>query len=467
MNPQQPIVRPSLVTSGPGAYWTVGEVTAAPGAVADLTVNVGTTYQTWLGFGGSFNEQGWDALSAVSDADKDRAMKLLFDKAEGAALEFGRIPIGASDYALERYTLNDTPDDYEMTNFSIEHDRTLLIPFIKAALAINPNVRLWASPWSPPAWMKTNGKLDGTSKRVDNSTVDNLPDAQMKGDAQTLEAFALYLARFVEEYEKEGIPIESIMPQNEPGYATRYPSCLWSADVMRMFIGDHLGPMFASRGIDAEIWFGTMSNADAGKDGTMLNAVAADAKAMLYIKGFGLQWNMISYVGDLVSKGLPILQTEHKCGNYPWESGTFNANQPPNDHAYGAESWGLIRDWLKAGVHSYSAWNMVLDKQGKNLDFDRPWPQNALLYVDRTAGTLNVTPAYYVFRHVSYFVEPGAKRVAASADDALAFANPDGSVVAIVHNGGGSPKTTTLGIGDTRLQFQVPAQGWATVNWKP
>ena len=202
----------------------------------------------------------------------------------------------------------------------------------------------------------------------------------------------------------------------------------------------------------------------------MLNAIAADATAMSFVKGFGLQWNMISYVDDVMGKSLPILQTEHKCGNYPFSvagAPAFNPDRPPNDHAYGEESWALIRDWLKAGVNSYSAWNMVLDTVGKNLDYDRPWPQNALLVVDRDAGTLTATAAYYVFRHFSYFVDPGATRVATGGTgDALAFKNPDGSIITVVYNNGGQAKPTTLGIGDTRLQFEVPAHGWATVNWQ-
>jgi glucosylceramidase len=161
------------------------------------------------------------------------------------------------------------------------------------------------------------------------------------------------------------------------------------------------------------------------------------------------------------------MQTEHRCGNYPWEEATFNPNQPPNDHAYAVESWGLIRDWIEAGVNSYSAWNMVLDTQGHNLDEERPWPQNALLTVSRSSGTLNVTPAYYVFRHFSYFVDPGAVRLGTSGNaDALAFRNPDGSLVTVVHNSGGQAAQTTLGVGGTTVQFQVPAQGWATVNWQ-
>ena len=161
------------------------------------------------------------------------------------------------------------------------------------------------------------------------------------------------------------------------------------------------------------------------------------------------------------------MQTEQKCGNYPWETATFNPDQPPNDHAYAEESWGLITDWLEAGVNVYSAWNMVLDTLGHNLDYERPWPQNALLTVDRSTNRLIVTPAYYVFRHVSQFVDPGAVRIGTSGSvDALAFRNPDGSIVTVMHNPGGSPRTTTLGVGAARLQLVIPARGWATVNWE-
>jgi glucosylceramidase len=161
------------------------------------------------------------------------------------------------------------------------------------------------------------------------------------------------------------------------------------------------------------------------------------------------------------------MQTEHKCGNYPWESATFNPDSPPNDYAYAEESWGLIRDWINAGVNAYSAWNMVLDTQGQNLDVERPWPQNALLTVDRASKQLTATPAYYVFRHLSYFVDPGATRVQVSgSNDALAFVNPDGSIATIIHNGGGQASQMTLGVDGSTLQFQVPARGWATVLWQ-
>ncbi|WP_438016858.1 glycoside hydrolase family 30 beta sandwich domain-containing protein [Sorangium sp. So ce315] len=449
-----PVIEPTLITSGPNDYWTTGEPTEVTSGNADVTVDDATTHQRWDGFGGTFNEVGWHVLSMLSEPERARAIELLFDRHEGAAFVYGRVPIGASDYAMDRYTLNETPNDHAMESFSIDRDREKLIPYIKAALAVRPDLHLWASPWTPPTWMKSNGAMDG---------------GRMKDDANVLKAYALYFAKFVEAYADEGITIEAVHPQNEPNYETRYPSCIWTGPLMARFIGAHLGPTFAERGLATQIYLGTMSNAESGKDGAIISAVTGDATAMGYVKGFGLQWNMMGSVSGLRARNLPIVQTEHKCGNYPWNpagSPTFNANKPPNDHAYAEESWGLIRDWIKAGVTSYLAWNMVLDTAGKNLDSQRPWPQNALLTVDTATRTLSVTPAYHVFRHVSAYVDPGAMRVGTTGGDALAFKNPDGTIVTVLYNSSNAAKTTTLGVAGKKLQFSVPAHGWATVNWK-
>jgi glucosylceramidase len=230
---------------------------------------------------------------------------------------------------------------------------------------------------------------------------------------------------------------------------------------MRDFVRDYLGPTFAELGVEADIWFGTVS---APEDAEHVTTAMSDMATRQLIKGIGAQWNLVENVGGWVSQyGVPVMQTEHKCGNYPWEDG-FNPDRPPNDHAYAIESWGLIKQWVEAGVNSYSAWNMVLDTQGQNLDVERPWPQNALLVVDRGAATLTVTPAYYVFRHLAYFVDPGAVRIGTSGGDALAFKNPDGSIIVIVYSSAGG--ATTVAVGGTTVQFTVPANGWATVNWE-
>ncbi len=453
--PVTPVVRPALVTSGPTGYWVHGQWTEVVGANATVTVNENQEFQQWLGFGGTFNEAGWDALSVLDPAVRDQAVALLFDEANGAGLDWGRIPMGSSDYALDRYSYSTTADDWEMANFSIERDEQLLIPYIKAALAYNADVRLWASPWSPPAWMKDNADPNG---------------GNMRNESQVLDAYALYFARFVEEYAAAGLTIEHVQPQNEPGYVTRYPSCSWGATsdnptgptYLGNFVANYLGPTFLERGLPTQIWFGTLSNEET-YDAYM---GGLDSTARSYVTGVGLQWNTMAHIPQLTSEGLLVMQTEHRCGNYPWEETTFNPDQPPNDHAYAMESWGLIRDWVQAGAHIYSAWNMVLDTRGQNLDEERPWPQNALLAVDRGTSTLLVTPAYYVFRHVSQYVDAGATRIGTQGGDALAFRNPDGSIVAVIHNSGGQAAQTTLSVGGTTLQFDVPGSGWATVIWE-
>jgi glucosylceramidase len=438
-----------VVTSAQNAYWAPGPVMKVTSGTADLNVDKSTTYQRWDGFGGCFNEMGWDALSVVSADQVTTALKLLFDAREGANFAYGRLPMGASDYATSWYTLDDTTTaDYTMASFSIDRDRQKLIPFIKAALQVKPDIHLWASPWVVPSWM-----MDASRN--------------MKSDAQTLGAHALYMAKFVEEYAKDGLKIEAIHPQNEPGYARVH----WTQSLFISFIKTYLGPTLAQRNLTTQIWCGTMSKDP--DDTNIAKALANDPAALQYTKGFGVQWNLQAAVATLAQKG-PVMQTEHKCGNYNfatpyWDQSRYNANMPQNDHLYGEESWQLIRDWIVAGVNSYSAWNMVLDTVGKSLD---NWPQNALLTVDRSAKKLIVTPAYHVFRHFSYFIAPGATRIGTSGSaDAVAFKNPDGSIIVEVYNKGAASKKMTVGVGSALsqvlYQFDVPAHGWATLRVAP
>jgi len=464
-----PIVqRPALVTSGPGAYWKVGTLAAMSGGTATVTVDPNSSLQKWVGFGGTFNEAGWDALSVLPQAERDRALRLLFSASEGANFAWGRLPLGASDYAMDRYTLDDTPNnapDPTMEHFSIERDKLRLIPFIKAAQAVKADIKFWASPWTPPPWMKTPAVFDGTDAPPSGGSATF--NAKMKSDAATLAAYALYFAKYVEEYAKQGIPISDVSPQNEPGYATRYPSCLWDDGVLGTFVGTHLGPTLAAHGLATKVWFGTLSN-----DTTYpTDIMSLTADALKYTDGVTLQWNTIGRIPSILSAhpNLTIMQSEHRCGNYPFTvAGTpaFNPEKPANDQAYAVESWGYIKQWIVANSNGYSAWNMVLDTNGKNLDAQRPWPQNALLVVDRAAKQLVVTPVYYVFRHLSYFVDPGAKRVATTGGDAVAFKNPDGSLVTMLFNSGAAATTTVALGGGTTVQVQMPAQGWATIYWK-
>jgi glucosylceramidase len=471
----EPVVveRPPLVTSGQGEYWKVGTFTTVSEGTATVTVDLSSALQTWRGFGGTFNEAGWDALSELPQAERERAIKLLFSPAEGANFAWGRIPLGASDYALSRYTLDDSPNhepDPNLMHFSIERDKMALIPYIKAAQAVKSDIKFWASPWTPPPWMKNPAQYDGTDEGP-NGNPPATYEAFMKNDPTVLQAYADYFVRFIKAYEEEGIPIDHVQPQNEPGYDTRYPSCLWSAGLLTTFVANYLGPTLAKETPNTKIWFGTLSNNDAYPNQTM-----GLSSALNYITGVGLQWNTMGRIPSLLGmkSDLLIMQTEHRCGNYPFtvnnpapfQPPAFNPNQAQNDHAYGMESWYYIRQWIKAGVHVYSAWNMVLDTVGKNLDAQRPWPQNALLVVDRAQDKLIETPAYYVFRHLSFFVDPGATHLNTTGGDALAFKNPDQSVVTVLFNANAQTSDTIVALGDTKVQVQVPGYGFATIYWK-
>lgn len=452
---------PQLITSGQNDYFnTTHQATTVTSGIADLTVDDTTEYQRWDGFGGTFNEMGWDALSVLPASEVTNALTLLFDPSKGANFVYGRLPLGASDYSTSWYTLDETSSaDYSMNAFSIARDEQKLIPFVKAALQIRPNISLWASPWVVPSWM-----MDGSSN--------------MKSDSQTLTAHALYMAKFVEEYAKKGLTITAIHPQNEPGYARVH----WTQANLITFIKTYLGPTFAQRNLTAEIWCGTMSKDP--DDTNIALAAAKDVDAMKYIKGFGVQWNPLAAVPTLAAKA-PVMQTEHRCGNYNftteyWNSSQYNSTKAQNDHAYGEESWQLIRDWMVAGVNSYSAWNMVLDTAGKSLD---GWPQNALLVVDRSARKLIQTPTYHVFRQFSQFILPGAKRIAITSSNtavkglstqtwnglnAVAFKNMDGSIVTQIYNKGASAITLTVKVGGgATYQIDIPAHGWDTLSVRP
>ncbi|HJX01848.1 MAG TPA: hypothetical protein VJ348_01585, partial [Candidatus Humimicrobiaceae bacterium] len=193
---------------------------------ADVTVDLTSPGQEIDGFGGAFNEKGWEALLLLTPEKRDEVPKELFDPEEGAKFNICRVPIGASDYAISRYTLNETKDDFEMENFSIERDREYLIPYIKAALEHRPDLQIWGSVWTTPTWMKTSEDFDG---------------GYMKDDPLIYEAYALYLARFVEEYRNEGIDIFMVAVQNEPFIERNYPTCLWTPQQFLTFIRDYMG----------------------------------------------------------------------------------------------------------------------------------------------------------------------------------------------------------------------------------
>lgn len=202
----------------------------------------GESYQTIDGFGGCFNELGYIALKKIPNDKKEEVFRNLFDPEE-CNFTYCRLPIGANDYAESWYSLNETKGDYEMKNFSIERDKECLIPYIKEAEKYSGELNLFASPWSPPTWMK-------------------FPEVYNFGtliwEEKNLKAYALYFKKFIEEYQKEGIKINQVHIQNEPIADQKFPSCVWSGKQLRDFIKEYIGPLFEENKLDAEIWLGNI-----------------------------------------------------------------------------------------------------------------------------------------------------------------------------------------------------------------
>jgi glucosylceramidase len=439
---------------------------------ANVSVRESIEAQTWDGFGGAFTELGWLYLSRLSDADRGQAIQLLFGSS-GARLAWGRVPVGGNDYVVSRHTLDDMgddvvpdsnesnrpPADLALAKFSIDGDLNNLVPFIKAAQEVKSDIRFWAAAWTPPVWMKTGySKLDINGAPVPRPSY--YDGGSMKGDAATLQAHAQYFVKFVEAYRALGINVEMVAPQNEPAGGHTYPSCAWDASTYTSFIGKYLGPALNAAGLSTRVMLG--GSLDSGADTTFVSAVLADSAAKAYCAVAGLGYDMVaaSKVTALKSAGIPIWVSEHKAGNYPWNEATYKTIAP-NDMAYAVETWGLIRDAInKVGVTAYSTWHMVLDRTGNNIDTASPWAQNALLVAD--SGHLTATPAYYVFRHLSRFVEPGAKVISTTGGDAVAFKNPNGSVVVVMYNSGTS-QAITVALGSRKLHLNVPQGGFATL----
>ncbi len=439
-----------LVLSRSGAEFSDEAAYELPGGDPEaIDIDALEPAQRIAGFGGAFNEAGWKALHALSPERRDAAMRAAFGPG-GLDLGIGRIPIGASDYALSRYAL--APEgDYAMEGFSLSRDEELLIPYVKAALALRPDLWLWASAWSPPPFLKTNGQWEG---------------GKMRDEPEAYAAYALYLEKFVRGYEERGMDICMVVPQNEPLTLTGYPSCEWSPEQFRVFIRDYLGPRFEEGAVPAEIWIGTINDA---RDGLHVDVTLSDPEAARYVKGLGFQWDGLPVARRMARErpDLPIMQTETDCGNWHWKPG-FNPDRPQNDYAYAAYTWRKMRDWFSAGVESYLLWNIVLDEEGKNIDKRFPWPQNSAIVADTRTGEVILTPMYWAFKHFSALVAKDARYLKGDIwGEAVAFKNPDGSYAVQLINSWDSKRVEKVRVGGRVFAVELPPESFATLIVEP
>ena len=220
-------------------------------AEASVVVDLQAVNQAVEGFGTCFNELGWTSLSELSETDRASILEDLFTPA-GMNLTMARMPVGANDFSVDFYSYDEVPGDLALEHFSVDRDRQRLIPFIRAAKAVNPALRIWASPWCPPEWMKVNrhyasrtAPFNGLPK--DRETPEGT-DAFILEPAY-LQAYAQYFGKFIDAYKAEGIDIFMVMPQNEPNSDQVFPSCTWTPEGLISFL-KYLEPEMASRDVD-------------------------------------------------------------------------------------------------------------------------------------------------------------------------------------------------------------------------
>lgn len=377
----------------------------------------GKTLQAIRGFGGCFNELGYLPLTKLDEEQQQDIYHDLFSPDE-LNFTFNRTPVGANDFAATWYSYDEKDGDYNLNEFSIDHDKQTLIPYIKNAQKYQPNLQLFASPWTPPTWMKF-------PKVYNFGTIVMEPE--------NLQAYADYLVKYLKSYEEQGIHIDRLCPQNEVFADQKFPSCKWSSDDLRTFIRDYLGPTLEKSGLDTDIFLGTLNGPEdmsftatgvkLDNYNRYVDNILFDEKARHYIKGIGYQWAG-QHAIERTHESWPemeLIQTESECG--------FG----DNSWDYAEYVFHLVNHYFNAGATAYTYWNIILGDTISTWG----WRQNSLFSIDSKTKTVTRNPEYYVMRHYAHYIQPGAKMLETTGhfnSMGRAFRNPDGQLVVVVQN---------------------------------
>lgn len=383
-------------------------------APASVLIDPGVHYQEIEGFGGAFTEAAAHTLYRLPPERQAEVLKAYFDPVEGLGYTLCRTHINSCDFSLGSYAYDEIDGDVELQHFSIERDRQRLIPMILAAQQVAGRpIHLLASPWSPPAWMKTNGDMCHGGK--------------LKPEYRA--AWAAYTIRYLREYAREGIPIWGLTVQNEPLAVQVWESCIYTAEEERDFVRDYLGPALVDAGLGHVrllIW-------DHNRDLMVERArtVLGDPHAAKYIWGIGFHW----YVHDRFDN----VQLTHDA--FPDKKLIFTEGTQEGGPHLG--EWNVGERYAHAMINDFNRWtagwidwNMLLDETGGPNHVGNFC--SAPIIADTRTGELHYQSSYYYIGHFARFVQPGARRVlCATSHDALeatAFLNPGGQLVAIVLN---------------------------------
>lgn len=417
-----------------------------------LVIKLDEARQTIDGFGGCFNEMGAKVLFELDESDRNIILKELFDPESGCGFNICRMPLGANDYSLDWYSYNETPLDFEMTDFSIDHDEKYLIPYIKAAQNIKPDLKIWASPWSPPSWMKINNHYACRSWQKYNDLKEEMQGKELTTmfimKDEYLNSYAEYFAKFITGYSERGIDIYAVHIQNEPNSCQIFPSCIWAPEDLGIFIGKYLGPKFRNDNIKSEIWLGTIERPQIER---VRQALENDARK--YIIGIGLQWagkDAIRLIHELYPE-LKLMQTETECGD------------GSNDWTAMEYTFDLVRHYFMNGANSYMYWNMILETNGISR---WGWKQNSMISVDPKLKTIYFNPEFYLMKQLGQTVKPGYKYL--SIDDKvnnlIAFKGDDRIILTILNKAG--EKNLKIEIDGEILNVFIAANSLSSLEFK-
>jgi glucosylceramidase len=408
-----------------------------------IEIDPNREFQSVLGFGAALTDAACFTINRLAPDARKQLLHELFHPSE-LGFNISRVCIGSSDYATKQYSYSEGADpDPELKRFSIDHDKAYILPILRETRAVNPDMWLMATPWSPPAWMKFNGSMLGGTMRK-----------------KWLETYSRYFEKFLDAYAAEGVRINSVTSQNEvdTDQDGRMPACTWPQEIEIEFVRDFLGPKMASAKNPADIW---ILDHNYNLWGRVLDFLE-DEKARPFVKG--IAWH--GYVGtpDAMTK----VQEKHP------DLGQFFTEGGPDFEKPGYETewtkWaGDFTDILRNRARSIIAWNYALDETGKpNLG---PFQCAGLVTVDSKTAAITRSGQYWAFAHFSRHIRRGAKIVASSTKGTapelqhVVARNSDNSFAAVVTNKGKAAADVSLQLGASSVDVNVPADSITTLTW--
>jgi glucosylceramidase len=413
-----------------------------------IFVNPEVTFQTFVGIGGAITDASAEVFAKLP-ANKQEELLDAYYSDKGIGYSLLRTHIHSCDFSSGSYTYIEEGDK-ELATFSIDHDQQFRIPMIKRAIEkAGGSITTYVSPWSPPAFMKTNkNMLQGGNL---------LPEFY--------DTWALYYAKFINAYEAEGIPIWGLTIQNEPMATQRWESCIYSAKQERDFLKNHLGPILDMEGLGDKniiVW-------DHNRDliTNRANTILNDPEAAKYVWGVGFHWYE-TWTGSKANfenlkrvkesfPGKQLMFTEGCNENFDSKKYQFW----PNAERYGNS---MINDF-NSGTAGWTDWNILLDENGgpnhvQNFCF-------APIHGDTQTGDLIYTPTYYYIGHFSKFIKPGAKRVSTACSrthlESTTFMNEDGTYATVIMNSTDEKIKYKLFVFDQKIELTIPARAMQTV----